>query len=1811
MGNPSSSDGLDALVRTRIEHLRPKLLDLSRRNPLISTKLGPRSNSHLRTVDELPDVLFFKLCNGHELQFVPLPPIDEDPRDEQTAAFRDALINARLTDETYVEAMEAVDRDGDDYLDKTRAADRDLRDRLRQQLGMAPRAQKSEANLSQHAKNNGILPSYDLPSIDAEHTDGRHTDDKVQTLLLPPDLERKLNAIISKSRTWLQETGMNVLQVAFGFLEWAEVERSESSFAPLVLLQVEVKRTRTPHGAKYFLAGTGDEPELNAVLAEKLRLDYSIEMPKLEGASVEAYLAEIGKVLPKGKKWRIRRQVAVGVFPSARMAMYHDLDPNQSGFPQNDVVQSLLVGSESAGASPFAEEYGVDEPEIEAKVPCLVMDADSSQFSVLVDLADGRNLAVEGPPGTGKSQTIVNAIAAALAANKKILFVAEKLAALNVVKARLEAVGLGEFLLPLQAEKSTREQVIESVRTRLDIQKTPAVRDYDSKIEEYRRIRQQLADYIDLLTTEFGQSGLTVHAILGKSIATSDRLSGISNETLERCKLRPEMQTATGLARYVQLGLQIEKAHAETLISGPSWKDTRLVHPERFTVEEACAIAKRASGEALGLAAALKALEPWGLEKEARPSLETLRESLAACVDHLRQHSSELVRNILAEGRAELLASFLKQCADLRASADRLSSELSEVPDAAALDKIRQLEHICERGSLISIDPDALIEALQANRESTKRAREIAEKLAPLVTAHEPAKNWALDDVGRAHALCREVGREALSMRSGKLAEANSHYHLRRLCEEGQQVQAQRTRLSERVSLSVDLPTDRLVACATILRTAGPFGFLSSKYREAKRIFMAISRSPKYSRADAVQRLDELITFRLKSGEFVRQSEAAGLFGLYYRGLDTDFEPFTRAARFFEALSVEFGGHEHTSLRDFLHGGALNQLELLPPIPKTGIPITFASLDDRIAAAEHEAARLERAVTELRPIAKVIRNQQIGLAEIRDVKLRLEALLSERQRLDDHQPVRELLIEQFQGHKTPREDLEELIAWATSIANHVPVLRSILDQGEPAEVSRAIGVALSADDKLTGTLSKLGEVAKIEVHALTRGRSLSELAAVLEQASLDGDGLFAFAAFETALVDAGPEGLMPLIQERLEQGSLGGLGSQAEALAIRQLAKAVFAQLGHKLGRYRGAKLEELRASLANKDREIIRLSRTQLRAKLKATARPPMGNGVGRKSTWTNMALIENEISKKQKFIPVRDLTQRAGEALIELKPCWMMSPLAVAQYVPKGSVQFDLCIIDEASQMPPESAIGPLLRCSQVLVVGDTNQLPPSNFFKSVIEDEEADEDEAVLNESVLEMANGAFRPARRLRWHYRSRHSGLIKFSNKLVYDDALIVFPSPRETIARMGVEFRNVNGRYKAGTNPVEAKAMIDAIVEFIQTDPDRSLGVVTLNQKQRDLIIEEFEYAIAHNRSIQKYLDTWKDRNDSLEEFFIKNLENVQGDERDVIFIGTVYGAEEPGARVMQRFGPINGLAGKRRLNVLFTRAKQKIVTFSSMTAADIEAEESSNPGAHMLKRWLEYSASGVLDAGDITEREADSDFEVFVADQIRAMGCRPVPQVGVAGYFVDIGIHHPDWPHGFVLGVECDGATYHSAKSARDRDRLRQEILEGLGWKLHRIWSTDWFNNPRQEAEKLRAAIANQLAALKLREKEFTKAPQPPLDRKVGGAEVRRPVAQQGRPFVVPPFEEALSLRDERRIEIGDTVRFRYLTDDKKVINVTISQRQSDASQGMVHHLTPVASALLGAEEGDEIEVLVGSYIRPAIIERVSKGTARRENSG
>jgi very-short-patch-repair endonuclease len=909
---------------------------------------------------------------------------------------------------------------------------------------------------------------------------------------------------------------------------------------------------------------------------------------------------------------------------------------------------------------------------------------------------------------------------------------------------------------------------------------------------------------------------------------------------------------------------------------------------------------------------------------------------------------------------------------------------------------------------------------------------------------------------------------------------------------------------------------------------------------------------------------------------------------------------------FFEKIERQLPGFEKLAIRQMLKQGDQDLVVSIPKSLTSTWEGDYQSLAQRINELSDQKKTFENEIKKLSTLLSDIpASDQIDLDKLRLLQGAAAKLHQTGTALDANESVRALLGGRFAGSQTVEEDLEPELSIAKAVLpavdQWVDIINDLIGRGDVESFRSKLGEFLNTSDKATSLLSSLlGVTGQSEIH-FRENRNNSVIAEFLEQAVENSAELYEQSAFATALEAYASVGHSDLIRIcRNTSTDLSHIPNITEALVARSLAKRVYRDFGPVLGRFQGTLLDDLRRKFADADRKIITSTRQMLRQKIKGSALPPPGNRRGKKSEWTEYALIEHEISKKARFVPVRDLTKRAGIALQELKPCWMMSPLAVAQYIPKGTVEFDLCIIDEASQMPPEDAFGALVRSKQTMIVGDTNQLPPTSFFRKMIDEGDADEDETILDESILQLANAAFRPKRRLRWHYRSRHSGLIKFSNRLVYDDDLIVFPSAYEDRKDMGVSLVNVDGFYKSGVNGPEVQSMVNAALDFMEQSPHRSLGIVTLNQKQRDLLIEEMEYALRNRKKATDYINHWNNKDDGIESFFIKNLENVQGDERDVIFIGTVYGPAELGAPVMQRFGPINGLAGKRRLNVLFSRAKEQVVTFSSMTGEDIRADESGNPGTYMLKRWLEYSATGVLDGGQLTHKEPDSDFEVFVIEQIEAMGCEAVPQVGVAGYFIDIGVKHPDWPHGFVLGVECDGASYHSSKSARDRDRLRQEVLEGLGWRFHRIWSTDWFNDPLSEVVRLREAITQCVSELKQKANNFsTETPE-------------TPTTQEHEPFDRDIFEQ-VSDDKEKSSELkdyglndgicaGDTVFVSYLNEPEKEIKVTVSEKINDPSRGIIRSSEPLAEALLGAEEGEEVDVLIGSYLRRAVVKKVER---------
>ena len=448
-----------------------------------------------------------------------------------------------------------------------------------------------------------------------------------------------------------------------------------------------------------------------------------------------------------------------------------------------------------------------------------------------------------------------------------------------------------------------------------------------------------------------------------------------------------------------------------------------------------------------------------------------------------------------------------------------------------------------------------------------------------------------------------------------------------------------------------------------------------------------------------------------------------------------------------------------------------------------------------------------------------------------------------------------------------------------------------------------------------------------------------------------------------------------------------------------------------------------------------------------------------------------------------IREMIAGMPESFGKLAPCVLMSPLSIAQYFPTNQALFDIVVFDEASQIATWDAVGAIARGRQTIIVGDPKQLPPTNFFgRSDNDDDTVHELDRDL-ESILDEVKASGLPVRNLRWHYRSRHESLIAFSNWHYYDNHLITFPSPVTQDQAVSLNFvpTGVYDRGKSRTNRNEARAIASDIRSKLLASlalPEEkrpTIGVITFNSQQQALIQDFLDDARRENPELEWYFS-----DDRVEPVIVKNLENIQGDERDVIYFSITFCRDAAG-KLPMTFGAINSEGGERRLNVAVTRARTELKVFSGIRADDIDLSRSKQLGVKHLKNFLDYAARGAIalpaeDAGSMGLME--SPFEEAVAAQLERRGWQVIPQVGVSGFRIDLGVRHPDHGGIYLAGIECDGATYHSSATARDRDKVREQVLCGLGWNILRIWSTDWWFNPEDAIERIHLALDELLAA-------------------------------------------------------------------------------------------------------------------------------------
>ena len=477
-----------------------------------------------------------------------------------------------------------------------------------------------------------------------------------------------------------------------------------------------------------------------------------------------------------------------------------------------------------------------------------------------------------------------------------------------------------------------------------------------------------------------------------------------------------------------------------------------------------------------------------------------------------------------------------------------------------------------------------------------------------------------------------------------------------------------------------------------------------------------------------------------------------------------------------------------------------------------------------------------------------------------------------------------------------------------------------------------------------------------------------------------------------------------------------------------------------------------------------------------------------------SELGTLRHQMTLQRPSRSIRELIAAMPASFRKLAPCMLMSPLSIAQYLPPDHSLFDVVIFDEASQITTWDAVGAIARARQTIIVGDPKQLPPTNFFgRNEEEGDEIPEHERDLP-SILDEAKTAGIPTRDLVWHYRSRSESLIAFSNRHYYENRLITFPGP--AVHDQAVQLRKIDGIYDRGrsrTNRIEAEAVareaVRRMTAWLALDEGArpTLGIITFNAQQMALI----ENLLDQARREQTELE-WFFEENRYEPTIVKNLENVQGDERDVILFSVTFSQDEARRRTMD-FGALNRDGGERRLNVAITRARQELVVFSGFVADQIDPARTRAIGAQHLKAFLDFAERGAIalpaqPTGSMGGPE--SPFEEAVAAVLGDRGWSITPQVGVTGYRIDIGIRHPDHEGAYLAGVECDGAAYHSSATARDRDKVREQVLRGLGWHIERIWSTDWWFDPAGCADRLHERLLAALEADRQR-----RAQQPDVD--------------------------------------------------------------------------------------------------------------------
>lgn len=1508
------------------------------------------------------------------------------------------------------------------------------------------------------------------------------------TFFHSPRPDREVGSVVRnlmrKASAEFLDRGLSVLYVAFGLLDWRDVDDTAMA-SPILLVPVQLL-PEGPKGTPRVTEGE-DDPVLNPALALRLK-EFGIELPTaeaLEGLMVSEALAAVREALEKDKNftgWTLRSSAYLATFSFAKEAMFRDLLDNEARILEHPIVRAIAT-SDPTQQSPEFQFDPIEPSEIDKLAPPeatpLVLDADSSQRAAVAAALAGKSFVMDGPPGTGKSQTIANMIGALLHTGKSVLFVSEKMAALDVVRNRLADAGLGSYLLELHSHKASRREVATELLKTLDnVVKPPTAMPALAR-QGVKERREQLNDYAAAMNEVRGPLNMSLHHVLGLYANLSAAPIAPIPENA------PTDLTEAGYVEIQETLSRLVRAWRPAAQGGSFlWRD--VIEEQSFEVRlyQAESALEQLRGT---VALSAEVVDAFGLTK---PS-DTLR--LAALIEHQhRPHPSKVMEQWLTDGSTEALESAR---ADLGHHVARLEELEQKVVMAAGVPwtTLPRPEDMPPAPSPVVVAPFPIdLQTVPASSLAAiadrfeAQARMLEERVSSLSSL---AVSLGLPPVSRFADVERLI--RIIDLRAQDTLPDRSWFTPEGLAD----ARAAATTLREQIVALVDAQT-RASSVFTPEALKAPLAELQDRFTNLHRGLKKLSGGYRTDKKTVARLLTNAADVKngighlsdaIAWGEAIRNFDAFATargqtLGAHWAARETNFEALNAAFDTVEEILALTDGSAPGPLIAYMSGSHADIAH------QTVADTARADIDEWKAGLQPSPALAGRPELVLEPISRAVvwltahvepmrqaaaRICAVGsvtgkdhtlveadaiLALAADARLATEELKSAEPR------YRATLGDCFDFGNTDFEALDEAIVWATG-------LRSLADGPLTAAQVKALADSTpvdamrpahekwaSARDRVIGGFAESRHAELAE--EFDDFRDAAELMTDFREDTVGQQEWF---EYQRAYGDLAKQGLDTAvdfcIEQRLTEHDVPNVVMRA---LLRGWSDAVI-QGDARLRPLVATDREALVAEYRRLDRDLTSAATADII--LAANARRPVNTAMG------EPAVIRREGSKQKKHKPVRELMSLTRNATPSIKPVFMMSPLAVSQYLP-ADMEFDVVIFDEASQVTPGDAVNCIYRGRSLILAGDDKQLPPTSFFERSADEEDEEETDVKDFQSILELAKacGAFNNLG-LRWHYRSRHEDLIAFSNYKFYEGKLVTFPSAHAEGNDVGVEFFNAHGMYRRGGgayNPAEAAKVAERVIEHYSMRPDLTLGVVTFSVAQADAVQNAIDEARVSRRDLDPFFDT----EDRLNGFFIRALEQVQGDERDVIIFSVGYGPDEAG-KISTNFGALNKDKGWRRLNVGITRARQRVEVVASMRAGQIPP--STNENVEYLRAYLDYAEKGQQTLAvpySSTGLDPDSPFEESVIAAIRGWGYAVEPQVGAAGFRIDIGVRHPAYPGMFAIGIECDGYQYHSAPAARDRDRLREQILTGLGWQLHRIWGTAWYRDRATEERRLRAAI-------------------------------------------------------------------------------------------------------------------------------------------